>query len=857
MSGKSLAIIDVMSTEQFCSVQTVASEKEFEKQKEDVKRFNSRRQTHAAYIVDVKRYNKPSCSSDAATSANTEVQMNDEEKERQTATENLTRQSDKGKPCEEVSRCSKGGEWHTLTMLICVQDEASRLMPGPGQMSGLRISGKSGWSTWKEAEEALDPMRLGEEWKNHYQFFVTSKDWVQDRRGDDDEDSDDSWHDDTSPVPWTQIETVDVLNPGSKKQHAVNVQFLLRFSDHTRAVELKALEALKAEKPDLLSYYATFQAPPPVSSLETHYPSFSDPNLIQDIERRRAAEEIINSFDAHQKDAYKSLALSQGADFFLPGCAGSGKTYWILSIATLLQLDAKRPKVLLLMDINKPLTEVAQRMARQYRKFNLPYHVIRLCRWSLNKSHRRGPPQLSEDTRFQDTCPDFNSSLQGVVARCGPHIKVGESKDEIQAKLADSWTRMRLDNTRERPVSLDEAACDHLSRNRIKSAFRACVAEVERGWLPSQHHDLVEMDPRTAKAMYQGSLEALYAATLAECPFVAATPVTAALEFFSQHFNPDVIMFDEAGHARELATLVPAAYFNARLRVFVGDHRQSQPWMYTPGHEHSDQIRVSLLERAVFKAQPQAELMMNRRAYAGLHLLPSQLFYEGKMVSHNTSFFPDSVHSMMDWMDKKRGRHSFVPRILVNHGDSRWERTGSGLTCHNPAHAEVALKYIREVLGHSWFTRPNLPDSPGSVLLITTAKGALNEYNRKLKLWSPMERERVQVRTVETAQGMEADLVVVDIVKASDYVDEKHRLCVTLSRAVQGEVIIMSYRMKQHAWGEDGHFEPYHLGRLWDHCRANEQVLSILSKEAKERRLNILQIAADIERRFPSGRVGG
>ena len=124
-----------------------------------------------------------------------------------------------------------------------------------------------------------------------------------------------------------------------------------------------------------------------------------------------------------------------------------------------------------------------------------------------------------------------------------------------------------------------------------------------------------------------------------------------------------------------------------------------------------------------------------------------------------------------------------------------------------------------------WFTSVKQPTEKGRILLLPAAKAAFKQYQKEIAKWAPQDQRRVDLRTVDTAQGQEADVVIVDIVKASDFIDERHRLCVALSCAIQGEIILMSEQMSQTILTRDGRRSPLYLSRVWTHCQTAKQIL--------------------------------
>jgi hypothetical protein len=68
-------------------------------------------------------------------------------------------------------------------------------------------------------------------------------------------------------------------------------------------------------------------------------------------------------------------------------------------------------------------------------------------------------------------------------------------------------------------------------------------------------------------------------------------------------------------------------------------------------------------------------------------------------------------------------------------------------------------------------------------------------------------------------------MVILDIVKGSSFIDDKHRLCVALSRAIQGEMILMTHEMSVRINHRYGQAKPQYLSKLYSECFAAAQTL--------------------------------
>ena len=241
-------------------------------------------------------------------------------------------------------------------------------------------------------------------------------------------------------------------------------------------------------------------------------------------------------------------------------------------------------------------------------------------------------------------------------------------------------------------------------------------------------------------------LSLLYAHALTICRFVAATPVAAGSRYFATFFAPQVIIFDEAGHARELTPLVNTAFFDAKARIVLGDPAQSNPWICNvDGPNSQKRLSVSLLERAVHKGIPTVDLMINRRTYGGLHTLPSKLFYGSRMkTDHDPEMLPGPVRNMRHYLDLLRGKRTAIPRLLADLLGSRWRSQEGATSPDNVAHRRWALARVHELLNAPWFM--NIDSSAkGRILLLTTASASLKANQKETTHWKAEAKSRLDI----------------------------------------------------------------------------------------------------------------
>ncbi|CAM1505153.1 Fc.00g107900.m01.CDS01 [Cosmosporella sp. VM-42] len=688
---------------------------------------------------------------------------------------------------------------HEKSTDLSTKANRARLLPAIGQTCKIRIVCDDKRSSWHMAETSPETLSLKDPWSNFAEF-------------------------NESP-PWKeQVEPIEDERQGPKASKGIEVQFHLRGSPATPNAELVALETFVDTNGDemvekdttnlhIFKYYVLFHEPLLVSSLEDPYPHMFDPDKLDDEPRREFAKAIIENFDAHQLQSYKALHEIPHNLCFVPGGPGAGKTRWALDIATLAQLGSKRVQVLYLVDMNKPADDLAKRMANIYRQIpGERKKVIRMAGWAKEDGPRDNINAYSLDSA------DTSIALKGRLED-GPYTPDFQGAFIRQMKrVAPSVTALCIGDE---PPTLDEAAWDYLYQHKEEFYdILEAIASIRHAWREGDLGLLPDMIAFSTK------LVPLYEKTLADADFIATTPVAAAHRSFADLFNPDLVFYDEAAHARDLSTLIPPAFFQAKAYFFIGDHRQVTPYV-AHSHQYSSQLEIPSLLRASAHEKALSQLLINHRAYGGLHELPSRIFYDDLMMSPFTmeELLPEPVKRVRGYLDGLRGNKASIPRLLVSFQRDEWEKAVAGPSSWNRKHHDWIVPRVRDLLKASWFTGLD-GTTPGTIMVITSAKESCLRYRKELSHCRWEDRRRINIRTIDTSQGHEADIVFVDIVKPGKFTDNKCRLCVATTRAFQGEIIVMrKHRYHFRSLDDYGVEEKSYLGEIWWHCNHQKLIL--------------------------------
>jgi regulator of nonsense transcripts 1 len=233
---------------------------------------------------------------------------------------------------------------------------------------------------------------------------------------------------------------------------------------------------------------------------------------------------------------------------------------------------ASRNQVLYLVDINRSATDVANKLVETYKKLGLNRNVIRMYCWSdeMNSS----TVNLLE-TQKQELYHRITRQAQGDATekKDGPLSKYDKEKDG-----SDEMSLRRL------PMPILNPGCRSKSHYKDeKASRRAPTLEEAVTAFYEEHKDTTYSDIKNLARTNSTDLqdlrnhlvEKVYRDFLKVVDVIVTTPVTAS-KFASslKVFDPKLVIFDEAPHARELSIMIPIAHFCPFAWIFTGDHRQ-------------------------------------------------------------------------------------------------------------------------------------------------------------------------------------------------------------------------------------------------------------------------------------------
>ncbi|KAG8158305.1 hypothetical protein KVR01_012066 [Diaporthe batatas] len=636
--------------------------------------------------------------------------------------------------------------------------------------------------------------------------------------------------------------------PPISQLETLRVSFKLRVSTSTRNAELGALWSLDqgvkghgdGHSPWQIEAYKYFVL---LGHPTGHMPLFSlFPHMLDAFVRPDSIPpqllRLFQTLNDQQQHAFQQLLREiPNGICVVHGCPGAGKTHWNLVVAAALQSkdeitypgrespEPRKNKVLYLIDINRPLTDAANKMARLYDDLELtktseidgstvPRTAIRMHCWSYEKltprrrqleaqweelNHRMSQIEPAEGNQ-QGSGGQQNSGrgpLQEYDAQADDSERLQIHRFAPAFNIAEAESRNRPDQQSERVApSLDEAALALYEKHKDTTYRR--LQGIRRRLQRLGSTDLEELENE--------ELETLYRDTLMDADMVFTTPVSAS-KFSSSLFSPTLVIFDESPHARELSNLIAVAKFNPAAWIFSGDVRQTKPFVGSLAHgpcrnQFGPQLQVSMMARADLRFPGAESLNMNHRAYGGLQQLASAAIYNNRMLPANDPAAPgglprSTIHLRNRYiMPMKHNQGSQVSRLLVSLREPGAARKADDKSWCHPGHQRWVMDLVLKLLRDDDFKQTS-GAGQGTILIMAPYTAAFRRYRKAitdLRIRHPAFKDRVvEARTIDSAQGHEADVVILDFVRQrpTDFLEDRSRLCVGLTRARQAEFLLM------------------------------------------------------------------
>lgn len=608
-------------------------------------------------------------------------------------------------------------------------------------------------------------------------------------------------------------------------------------SDTTMNVELAALEAAASADPhgrvaQAFSYLRDFKDPVSHFNLFEALPHMRDPDDTKG-ELPDSFKALYRDLDEDQKAVYANLLSKLPARVgIIPGGSGTGKTQLMMAISALALARDRRSDafgaksggpVLFVMEANRLVNDAATRIWQLFKQLGRDDLVI-VRGYNLNYENAYGTQGfLKADDDDQSPGSVFERLFPAQRADHIPQLRERRKvKGECLAPTIRDFLRWFLRSRASEFPTLTKWVNGEEDR-RENSNFDSVI---KREWDRLLRRALPHID--------------IMVTTVNGAAKVAPAAGNA--------FQPKLVIFDEAARARELSTLVLISCFpSAEAWLFTGTCELSRPYVGSYGKKKlwnpcKEQLRTPMMERAQQVIPNMQWLSLNHRTYGNLQDLPSNLFWDGKIKSAipECDRFPAATRHLLQYLQRfATGQELTVPRLLV-HTEQIIKINPNAISKYNENHVKwVVHRLIRDLAQDTDF-RSAEGEGPGSITVVTPYRAQLTDYNQEIKdLLDDLDKSyrgtgkhgrtlhrdmRIEARSTDTVQSHSSDVLVFDLTHflVTPHLDDVNRLCVSLTRARQAEIIIMHRGMlESDRWGGSL------VESLYHHCDRHGQVVNV------------------------------
>jgi hypothetical protein len=396
-------------------------------------------------------------------------------------------------------------------------------------------------------------------------------------------------------------------------------------------------------------------------------------------------------------------------------------------------------------------------------------------------------------------------------------LKAIKSQQDIEVdNLADEFIASQvLEELCSNVIEHDNVAQSAKNANRDKSLHQFASDSMTNH--PDRHTYLQDSVDRIRNgdvlsedqyASFKQQIKTLYRDTIREFSGVVATTAVGATPLLIRdELQPDLIIIDEAATMDEASLLILIAHYTPKAWVITGDIAQKPPHLTMehdlgPGKVSSNpfavQKQTSPLHRVVEGGAKHSTLSMNMRAHGNVAKLVNHLFYNDIMAMKHAWNEIDALDSIITWY-KNNVNDSHPSDQCIGQLEFTHARATSR------ASSKVNLTHATWIIGHVLsIARSNLQGAgknsgrPITVLVVSAYKQQVVELKQRfLRKAKEMEliaaaSHRIKFKTVDNAQGDEADYVIYDMVTTSTpaFVAAEFRNTLGLSRATAFQVIL-------------------------------------------------------------------
>lgn len=545
-------------------------------------------------------------------------------------------------------------------------------------------------------------------------------------------------------------------------------------------------------------------------------PGFFNESELDDAQRG-ALQELKDNCSPDQRTALDQILSNDFSIHMIQGPPGTGKTTFVTDY--LLPIFAIFGKKVNCYCPSDAATDVLARKIDEIFKA-IRYHGLTM-EWNTLQGRYPG------DTKKQASKPPPKDKPRAALCE--------EDADFFRILVefveSDPWNfRIKNDRPNLHSISIYSRALQFVGIMRADGSIPKTMPEGIRGGFEqwAQHFYNIDKKPEEkakAKAMDAGAddddkatyrqltLE-LFSATLKDAKFVVTTCSNAADKLLRNATEPEIIIIDEAGMSKELESLMPI-YFNlgsAKKVIFLGDHKQLRPPVMSlnrklvgdsedglPFNIFGPQLTTPLMSRQIENGMPYVMFKTQFRMTAGIEELCSKLCYGGLLRNgENTRLAdPERVKSLqaLQFIKDEFGEITEIPEIFLNVPNGVCLR-GRTKSRSNAPNVVIDMFIVQAVFRAGLFKADDIRIITPYKDQASLIREALWKAGSNDEFWLARGIRNIRVHTIDSMQGGEAPMVIIDNVLAKlrkgnyGFMINRGRINVSVSRAQFFQVFV-------------------------------------------------------------------
>ncbi|RDW80673.1 hypothetical protein BP5796_05371 [Coleophoma crateriformis] len=477
------------------------------------------------------------------------------------------------------------------------------------------------------------------------------------------------------------------------------------------------------------------------------------------------------------------------------GPFGTGKsTIGITESVVALSNPDKFNQVAYSVDTNFGVDDVALRMDRKCKELGLNKKIIRLHSLKSEKAgvyRRFANDDNAPENRFQavtDTMLAEIAAAQFLTDITGNYIARRKAGDPRRVLEHMSLAQAMFDRMN------SQADLGITTALRLRSMLRFYGKDGSRG-----------TDGKT-RTHIKEELNILMAETLQNADALIGTHIVFARFNVFTNIKPTLFIVDEASRCSEIRSCIPKAFYNPQVVMFLGDPRQLRPVVKSAGKHHDfDKDSYYLnpyqytgllpyIEHLIMADGDTFMLTHQHRCLGDIPHWPSKQFYYGRVTT--SPLTPDEktkVTAARDFVQEVLGCEKRTNRLAVNLHGSRWYKEQGGFSSVNPDQLAQMKKDLQLIMDDKRFDGM-------SIMILSFYKAQCQPLRELVKPLVAPDRaagrkDRIEVRTVDGAEGYQADIVLIHTVRAkgAQFIGDPNRMCVAFTRARFLQLVYLDY----------------------------------------------------------------